>query len=177
MHSILVISFVMMVTLYVPAAKAQTCAPLTIANLSQDYLVEGSVAFMIDDQGLAVTPLYLALTGSPNPQTGAFSGTISTGYTLSATVYDANGTITQTGTNVVAITFTYSYLVYSAPGLLARSYTYNYTGAAVVVSQTCQLFFAGTYTVTSTFFESPEYHTATTGPYPFSSKLFWFIDK
>jgi len=144
----------LMVTLWMPKAKAQNCAPLTIASLS-NYLPAGT-GFAFDDENfvpMASANVWFEVT---DPATGSLTGAYG-GYAVS-------GTVSQVGTSGLSVSFTYS---------TGPSQWYSYTGAIAIADQSCDIFIAGTYTVNFSVFRPgrpPIILHLTAGPYPFSGK-------
>jgi hypothetical protein len=143
------------------------CPNLTPADLMSS-LSAGTMAFKLDDEGYAATPLYLDLLQVA--ANGTVSGTISTSSVApsSGVFYQISGTVSGAGT--LAISFTYAT---GSSRLLDPSYSYS--GAITFADQSCDQFIAGTYTSTSYRWVDVagrlELLGVTAGPFPFSGKV------
>jgi hypothetical protein len=153
--------------------EAENCQPLTVADLTQDYLLTGVSAFQFENTGASQ---YLKLNAVPNATTGAFTGTISTNapgdFYGTAPVYAVSGTLAQSSTEL-SVAFTYSDGVY----------TYNYKGL-IGVGVGCNAFIAGAYTATRYLLgppippsKLPSFESITTGPFPLDAIVIYYISQ
>lgn len=155
--------------------QGATACPTLTPSILEEYLAQGQIAFMLDDEGLAPTPWYFDLQQVSS--TGAITGTMSTSAvtpSYAEPFYPVNGTASGSGS--IPVIFSYS----TAPdGLIFLGTTYAYSGAIMFVDSQCDLAIAGTFTTTTyTFREAPigplpVAHTSAATP--FSGKMVGYV--